>query len=433
MKIKFGEILIPTWLLALAVNLPAQPIITNQPTSQTVVLGGTAVFNVGVTGVGPFTYQWQLNGTNLPNNIITTVAGNGSFSGNLGDGGSSMIASLNAPSSLAVDVTGNVYIADRGNNCIRKLGTNGIITRIAGDGTAGYNVDSGPAKFAIFNYPFSIALDSFGNLFIADMQNSRLRKIDTNSNISTVASGLLFPSGVAIDAAGNVFIAEQGRHCIRKLDTNGVMTIVAGVYGTSGYSGDGGLATNANLNFPTGVAADAAGNLFVIDYSNDVIRKVDTNGVITTFAGNGTLGYSGDGGAATNASLYNPASAWVDIGGNLLIPDQFNNRIRKVDTNGIISTVAGNGQIGILADGGPATSGRINAPLGVVSDAAGNLYIADTADNLLRKVDTNGIITTIAGNGTTVYTGDSGNALSARLGSPVGVSPDSTGNIFIYG
>jgi len=421
-------------LSLLAAQLTAQPVITSQPVDQPVVWGGTATFSVMVTGIGPLTYQWQLNGTNLPNNIITTVAGNGNFNGNLGDGGSAIIASLNAPQCLAVDAIGNVFISDKGNNCIRKLGTNGVITRIAGNGTAGFGGDGGPAISAILNFPVGIALGAGGNLYIADLSNGRIREVNTNGIISTLASGLANPTGVACDALGNIFIAEQSRHCILKIDTNGVTSTVAGIRGNfaSGYSGDGGPATNAYLNFPTGVAVDTAGNLFIADYGNNVIRKVDTNGIITTFAGNGAVGYSGDGGAATNATFNSPLTAWADINGNVLIPDQYNCCIRKVDTNGVISTVAGVGYTSSnIGDGGPAVVATLNSPTGVTSDMSRNMFIADTANNCIRKVDTNGIISSIAGNGTTTYTGDSGSANSARLGSPTGVAADTFGNFFI--
>lgn len=415
-------------------HLTAQPVITSQPVNQTAVGGGNATFSVMATGLGPLTYQWQLNGTNLPNNIITTVAGGGN-GGNFGDGGPAVMATLNAPQGVALDTVGNVYIADTGNQCIRKLGTNGVITRIAGNGAAGYSGDNGPATSAMLNRPYGVAVDAAGNLFIADRSNGRVRKVNTNGIISTVASGLGTPTGVAVDAAGNVFIVLSGGHCINKVDTNGVMTTVAGIWGTAGYTGDGGSATNANLYFPFSVAVDNVGNLFIADSDNYVIRKVDTNGIITTIAGNGTSSYTVDGGAATNTGLTSTASVSVDAAGNLFLAESQSNFILKMNTNGIIARVAGNG-VGAAAgnpagDGGMATNATMTSPFCAVTDAAGNLFIAESGNHRIRKVDTNGIITTIAGNGSTTYTGDGGYANGAVLGSPRGVAADAFGNFFI--
>lgn len=232
-------------LVASAMTVSAQPVITNQPANQTVIVGSNVTFSVMVTGIGPFTYQWRLNGTNLPNNIITTVAGNG-IATNTGDGGAAISASLYFPEGVGFDAIGNLYIADHWNNKIRRVDTNGIITTVAGNGI-------------------------------------------------------------------------------------------------KSYSGDGGLATNASLNFPSSVAFDGSGNLFIADQSNSRIRMVNTNGVITTVVGKSSSGFSGDGGAATNASLYAACGVAFDASGNLFISDTYNYRIRKVNTNGIINTVSGQG------------------------------------------------------------------------------------------
>jgi hypothetical protein len=282
------------------VLLSAQyPIITNQPASRAVWAGGNVTLAVGVSNAGEFSYQWQLNTTNLPSAIITTVAGNGK--GNYsGDGGAATNASLSC---------------------------------------------------------FSVAVDGSGNLFVADGNNNRIRKVDTNGVITTLAGS-----------------------------------------GTPGHLGDGGAATNANLYQPTGVVVDGSGNLFIADHFHYLIRKVDTNGIITTVAGNGTLSYCGDGGAATNACLNWPVGVTIDAFDNLFIADEFNNRVRKVDTNGIITTVAGGGHNG-FGDGDAATNAYFNLPYGVAVDASGNLLIADSINSRIRKVDTNGIITTVAGGG----------------------------------
>src|ERR1019366_9345320 len=210
---------------------------------------------------------------------------------------------------------------------------------------------------------------------------------------------------------------------IRKV-SNGVITTVAG-NGTSGNIGDNGPATGAQLNYPTGVAVDSAGNLYIADQYNHRIRKV-SNGVITTVAGSGTAGFSGDNGPATSAQLYYPAGVAVDAAGNLYIADQYNHRIRKV-SNGVITTVAGSGTAGFSGDNGPATSAQLSGPGGVAADSAGNLYIADTSNYRIRKVS-NGVITTAAGGGSG---GDNGPATSAQLNYPAGVAVDSAGNLYI--
>jgi len=284
--------------------------------------------------------------------LITTVAGGGN---SFGDGGTATEAQLRYPSGVAVDSSGNLYIADTGNHRIRKVDTDGVITTVAGTGSSGYSGDGGAATEAQLSSPSGVAVDSSGNLYIADSGNNRIRQVDTNGVITTVAGGgfdgdggaatsarLSYPSGVAVDSSGNLYIADKGKHRIRKVDTNGVISTVAGD-GTTGYSGDFGAAAEAQLDNPSGVAVDSSGNLYIVDTRNNSIRKVDTNGVISTVAGDGTYGYSGDGGAATDAQLYNPSAVAVDSSGNLYIADTNNGRIRKVDTNGVISTVAGGG------------------------------------------------------------------------------------------
>jgi sugar lactone lactonase YvrE len=361
--------------------------------------------SVSVSGTGPFNYQWQLNGTNLPGSIITTVAGNG-ISDHKGDGGPAINARLSYPWGVTVDTTGNIFIADTANMCIRKVDTNGIITTVAGNVNLGYSGDGGLATSAELDQPPCVAVDATGNLFIADMDNNVIRKVDTNEVITTVVgnggagytgdgilatnASLFGPRGVAVDASGNLFIADSGDNRIRKVDTNGIITTVAGNgYGAGsweggGYSGDGGIATNAELNYPEGVAVDASGNLFIVD--NQRIRKVGTNGIITTVAGNGTNGYSGDGGAATNAEFSFPSGVSVDNTGNLFIVDLNNSVIRKFNTNGITSTVAGNGTNGYSGDGGAAIGAKLYWPSGGAVDASGNLFIADTQNQRIRKV-----------------------------------------------
>jgi sugar lactone lactonase YvrE len=258
--------------------------------------------------------------------------------------------------------------------------TPGIITTIAGNGTAGFSGDGGPATEAELNSPSDGKFDWAGNLYIADSHNQRIRKVDRNGIITTVAvkGGYLF--ALALDAAGNIYFTTNGYHLtyVYKVDLNGVVTIFAG-NGTSGYSGDGGPATEAELGFMWGLAADAAGNVYISDGNNGVIRKVDTQGIITSIVSN----------------LNSPRGLAVDAVGNLYIADQNDNFILKVGTNGL-TIIAGNGKQGFSGDGGPATQAELNLPWGVAVDAAGNVYIADAGNNGIRRVDTNGTIKTIA-------------------------------------
>ena len=243
-----------------------------------------------------------------------------------------------------------------------------------------------------------------------------------------------YPTSVAVDSSGNLYIVDADNNRIRKVTaSSGIITTVAG-NGTAGYSGDGGAATSAELDTPFGVAVDASGNIYIVDVNNDRIRKVTAStGIITTVAGNGTWGYSGDGGAATSAELFSPLGVAVDASGNIYIADSGNNRIRKVTAStGIITTVAGNGTGGYSGDSGVATSAELNSPFGVAVDASGNIYIVDSGNNRIRKMTAStGIITTVAGNGTGGYSGDSGVATSAELNSPYGVAVDASGNIYI--
>ncbi|MBA3663048.1 MAG: T9SS type A sorting domain-containing protein [Bacteroidetes bacterium] len=336
--------------------------------------------------------------------IINTIAGTG-VSGYSGDGAAATIATLNNPAAVAVDAAGNIYIADASNNSIRKVNTSGIISTLAGTGVAGYSGDGAAATLATLNGPIGVAVDAVGNVYIADEYNHRIRKINTGGVISTFAgtgvlgysgdgsaatiSTLYFPIGVAVDAAGNVYIADYGNDRIRKVNTGGVISTIAG-NGLGGYSGDGAAATLAQLSGPTGVAVDPTGNVYIADYVNHRIRKVNAGGVISTLAGTGVAGYSGDGAAATLAQLNYPFGVAEDAAGNVYISDKYNHCIRKVNTGGIISTFAGTGVAGYSGDGAAATLAQLNYPFGVAEDAAGNVYIADLSNNSIRKVSCSG-------------------------------------------
>ncbi len=330
---------------------------------------------------------------------ISTVAGSGQFKF-AGDDGPATSASLNNPSSVAVDSSGYLYIADEFNNRIRKVSPGGIITTVAGEGMFGFSGDGGSATSARLDSPKGVALDAAGNLYIADTDNARIRKVSPDGIINTVAGGgEIFPGngdggpatsasldsavGVAVDTAGNLYIAERGSARIRKVSFVGIITTVAG-NGTFGFSGDGGPATSAQLDFPVDVAVDAAGNLYIADTDNHRIRKVDSGGIITTVAGNGVDSFSGDSGPATDASIDLPSGVAVDAAGNLFINDTYNFRIRKVDSSGMITTVAGGGED--FGDGGPATSAVLDFPFDVTVDGSNNLYIADAGGDRIRKV-----------------------------------------------
>src|ERR1035437_6506014 len=372
-----------------------------------------------------------------PNGLLTVVAGNGTR-GFSGDGGPATSASLNNPGSVAADSAGNLYMADSGNHRIRKV-SGGTITTVAGNGNSGFSGDGGPATSASLKFPAGVAVDSAGNLYIAEPSNYRVRKV-SGGTITTVAgngnpgnsadggpatSASISPFGVAVDSAGNLYIADPFR--IRKV-SGGTITTVAG-NGAYRFSGDGGPATSALLNIPEAVAVDSAGNLYIADLDNYRVRKV-THGTITTVAGNGSPGFSGDGGPATLASLSQPTGVAVDSAGNLYIADPNNQRVRKV-SGGTITTVAGNGNAsgGFSGDGGPATSASLDNPGAVAVDSTGNLYIADYLNHRVRKVS-GGTITTVAGNGNYGFSGDGGPATSASV-NPYRVAVDSAGNLYI--
>jgi len=543
--------------------------------------------------------------------IISTFAGTG-VRGFSGDGGPASAATISGASGVAADAAGNVYIADRFNNRIRKVTVGGTISTVAGTGTQSFSGDGGPATSATFNQPYSVAFDAAGNLYIADKNNGRIRKVTAAGVISTVAgtgsgsslgdggpatsasvsspsavafdaagnmyisdfanrirkvtpagiistfagsntnafagdggpatsASLSNPTGVAVDAAGNVYIGDTGNNRIRKVNPAGIISTYAGGANIGGNFGDGGQATNASLSLPLGICLDSSGNLFIADSNYNRIRRVSAGGgataitvsptslsftytiggtapanktlvvsssagvlnvaaaasggawlsvtpasgptpltlniavnpltltagsytgtitltppagagvtpipvtvnllvlsgagAISTIAGNGIQGFQGDGGAATSAWLWSPLGVTVDNAGNVYFSDSGDFRIRKVTPGGIISTVAGNGSIGFSGDGGPATSATLWPPLngyqGVAVDASGNLYIADYSNNRVRKVNSAGVISTVAGNGLPISSGDGGAATSAGLSRPAGVAVDGAGNLYI--
>ncbi len=337
--------------------------------------------------------------------FIYTIAGNGTANYN-GDGIQATAAEVNQPSGVAIDKNGNVFIADNVNNRIRKIdAATGIITTVAGNGTQAYSGDGGQATAAELAQPWNVALDAVGNIYIGDRNNQRVRKVTVSTGIITTIAGngtagynsdgiqataaeLDYPQGVYIDKAGNVYIADVDGARIRKVNTAGVISTVAGT-GTPGYNGDGIQATAAELHNPATVSMDAAGNLYIPDYYNNEVREVNVStGIITSVAGNGTGGFNSDGIQATASELYNPTGVTLDASGNIYITDYSNGRIREVNAStGIISTVAGDGTEGYTGDGILATSAEIYNPwdIAVTADA---FYFADfnAAGNRVRKV-----------------------------------------------
>jgi hypothetical protein len=464
------------------------------------------------------TNNCRIREVTVSNGEINTVAGNGAL-GYSGDGGPATSAEISYPSSLALDGSGNVYIADTYNDVVREFSVGGNIYTVAGNGALGYSGDGGPATSAELYYPYAIAVDSPGNIFIADTYNFRIREVTVSNgkintvagngtycqsggaacgdgglatsaelsyvygvaadssddifiadfynvairkvtdspantnpvsgNINTVAgngtldfsgngipatnAALNFPASATYDSAGNIYIADVNNCIVREVNaTTGIITTIAGTAGSCGYGGDGGAATSAMLSLPQKVAV-YAGYVYIADMGNCVIREVNPSGVISTFAGTpGSCSYGGDGGSATSAYLYSPFGVGVDSSGDVYIADTMNCVTRVVNTSGDISTFAGTpGSCGYGGDGGAATSAELNLPVDVALDASGNLYIADFYNQRIRKVNTAGIITTLAGNGSTGYSGDGGPANETSLTYPFGVAVDAAGDVLI--
>jgi sugar lactone lactonase YvrE len=323
---------------------------------------------------------------------ISTFAGNGTPSWS-GDGGQATSAQLGNPYAIAFDAAGNEYIADNQNAAIRKITPSGVISTIAGTGVSGYSGDGGPAVGAKLNDPRGVAVNAAGDIFISDAANQRIRKVDhSTGNITTVV--------------GDGFI---------------------------GSFGDGGLGTGAEVNFPTGLAVDAGGNLYIADTGNNRVRVLAPGGTITAFAGDGIAGFGGDGTLATSAQLHGPEGLALDASGNLAIADTLNNRVRRVDGTGTITTIAGTGQFGLAGDLHLAILAMLAKPYGVAFDSTGNLYIADTFNERVRAIDTHGIIRSVVGSCGIVaaFSGDGGPADLAHVNFPLGLATDGFNNLYI--
>lgn len=334
-------------------------------------------------------YKWivilLLQPMSLLAQTITTIAGTG-IAGFSGDGGAANTAQLNGPTDVYKDFFGNIYIADNQNHRIRKINTSGIISTIAGNGIAAYSGDDGEATNASLNRPNSVAVDIAGNVYVADMGNNVIRKIN--------------PIGIISGIAGN---------------------------GIGGFSGDGGQATNANISNPSGVAIDLIGNIYIADKGNSRIRKVDTSGIITTIAGGGTVsfiqpgGYCVDGVPATSVKLCIQNDVSVDYAGTVYITNYTCWHFSKITPDGILYNVAGDYQPDFSANCGPATQSNVYCPYGIYPDNLGNIYLCPMCNVQVRKVNTTKFIITVAGNGTSGYTGDGG------------ISTDATVSDYIYG
>jgi sugar lactone lactonase YvrE len=330
---------------------------------------------------------------------ISTVAGTG-HAGFSGDGGAAISAELQNPSGVAVAADGSLYIADLRNGRIRKVDPQGTISTIAGKGAGLTSGDGGVALAAHLGSAYGVAIDTEANVYVGDRLAGTIRKIGRDNVIVRFAgtgkpgfSGddgpatdaqLKGPNDIVIDARGNVFIADSGNHRVRAVDSAGKITTVAGR--EKGYSGDGGPASSAELNSPAALCFDAQGSLYVCDFGNHAVRKIAPDGTISTIAGTGKPGFARDGGAAIEAQLFQPCGVAIDKLGQVFVADSANNRIRVVRTDGTIDTVAGTGKMGYEGDGGAARSALIAVPDLIDIDSAGNIYIAEFRNHVIRKL-----------------------------------------------
>lgn len=385
---------------------------------------------------------WKL----APDGTMTVIAGTGE-PGYGGDGGAALRARLASPLGVTVDNQGNVFIADRDNHRVRRVSSAGIILTVAGTGEPGFSGDGGPAQAAQLRAPTAVAWSPAGRLYIADTENHRVREISPTGLISTfagtgdtsfngdgipaTAASLQAPSGLAVPPPGEglLLIADTAHNRVRRVLSSGLIETVAGT-GTAGFSGDNGPATQARLDNPRGLAASTAG-VWIADTRNNRIRRVAPDGTITTVAGIGRYGFRGDGGPATEAWMVLPHGVALTPAGTFLVFDTYNARLREVNAAGVIQTVAGTGTPTSTGDGGPATAATFNQPLGVAAGPGGVIYVSDSLSHRVRRIDPDGTILTVAGTGVGGYGGDGGPGVEAQLFYPAGLAVDTAGNLYI--
>ncbi len=379
-----------------------------------------------------------------PAGVVTTLAGSGVFGSTDATGAA---ASFDYPNGVATDSAGNVYVAEGFNNTIRKITPAGVVTTLAGKAGVFGSTDATGAA-ASFDFPSGVATDSAGNVYVADRNNSAIRKITPAGVVTTLAgtAGLTgstdatgaaarfnHPSGIATDSAGNVYVADQGNSTVRKITLAGVVTTLAGTAGVTGSTDATGAA--ASFHFPTGIATDGAGNVYVADNLNHTIRKITPAGVVTTLAGTaGAFGSTDATGAAARFDFSEfgfqvDSAVATDSAGNVYAADYFNNTIRKITPAGVVTTLAGTtGVLGSTDATGVAASFR--GPAGVATDSAGNVYVADSTNSAIRKITPSGVVTTLAGMARVSGSTDGAGA-AARFNLPGGVATDSAGNIYV--
>jgi len=363
------------------------------------------------------------------NNRIRRVTPNGSIATVVGGGTGNSIQNLSGPHGVAVDSIGNVYVADTGNNKVLRVAPDGTVTIFAGNGKAGYSGDGQQAVSAQLYWPIALALDGSGSLIVSDENNGRIRKVSADGTIVSITpQQITAVHGVCVDKRGNVyFVLGQGQ--VSKVAPDGTISTIAGTFNNAGYSGDGGQAAKAQLTYPADLSLDAAENLYIADWGGNRVRKVSTSGIITTIAGSSLIDFSADG-PATSVQLGSPTAIVLDSANNIFTADPRNNVVRKISSDGTVVTVAGNTSSGYSGDGGPSSKAQVASPGALAVDTAGNLLIADYGNSRIRRIGSNGTITTIVGTGVSGYSGDGGQATSAQIYAPTGLAVDKAGNIY---
>ena len=362
----------------------------------------------------------------------------------IGDGKPGIDVVLTLVDGIATDPHGNIYISHRSQNRIRKLSPNGTITTIAGNGIAGFSGDGGPALESSLNFPAGLVFDK-ENLYVADRNNHRIRKIDSKGIISTVAgtgipeccndnglaveAHLYFPSDIDVDTEGNLYISDRSNNRIRKVNSDGIITTIAGL-GKPGYGGDFGPADKALLKYPFGISLDNKGNFYIADRGNNRVRKIDQRGIITTIAGDGTHSFGGDYGPANQSSLAFPTDVTVDSLGTVYIADRNNNRVRKIDRLGVITTLMGLSQTEFNGDNEISAETTLHLPFALAFNGEDRLLVVDRNHFRVREVRLqSNQVETVAGNGTFLFRGDGGPGGGATLEAPSGIAVDSKGNV----